>query len=80
VVSLVFVSRAVALFFLNICKRANALAAPLSGSTNWRARMSVKDKCWRLMRGALVIGMLLLSGWAGVGFEAPPSACPQVVD
>lgn len=41
--------------------------------------MPFNDRCWRRLRSGLVIGTLFSSGCAGVGFEAPTSACPPVV-
>ena len=36
--------------------------------------------CWMPPRAALVIAMLLLTACAGVGSDAPPGACPPVVE
>lgn len=42
--------------------------------------MQLNVKCWTRPRAALVIVMIFLSGCAGVSFDAPPSACPTVVE
>ncbi len=42
--------------------------------------MPFKDRCWRRPPAGLVIATLFLSGCATVGFEAPPSGCPPVVE
>lgn len=42
--------------------------------------MPFNDRCWRPPRVALVIVTLFSSGCATAGFEAPPSACPPVVE
>ena len=37
-------------------------------------------KCWTPPRVALAIAMIFLTACAGVSSDAPPSACPPVVD
>ena len=41
--------------------------------------MPFTARCWTRPQTALVIVMLFSSGCAGVGSDAPPSACPPVV-
>lgn len=42
--------------------------------------MPFNARCWTRPCVALVIATLLSSGCVGVGFDAPPSACPPVVN
>lgn len=42
--------------------------------------MPYNDRCWTLLRSALVIGTLCLSGCAGVSSDVLPEVCPPVVE
>lgn len=42
--------------------------------------MTFKERCWMRQRAVLVIGTILLSGCAGVGFEGGTGVCPPVVE
>jgi len=42
--------------------------------------MKTNVGCWRLRLAVLVIAMILLTGCGAVGSDAPPSACPPVVE
>jgi hypothetical protein len=58
----------------------SAQAAPPGGWKHWSATMSYNARCWTQQAAALAAAMIFLTGCEGVGFEAPPSICPPMVD
>jgi hypothetical protein len=42
--------------------------------------MTYNAGCWNRRLAVLVIAMILLTGCGAVGSDAPPSACPPVVE